>query len=167
MPDTELDVLNLDGLNLDGDSLEVTLASSRVSGADFAKLLTTEILQESMSSYEGPCDRLQQENLLVIITPQGLAHRMTGARVENYRHAVLQQPANTNLQPTVETVESQWLAPSGRICLQDGTPGQLAAAFFCGKASGARAGLGVATKSITGPVSLGAKRRKVLPGLRL
>ncbi len=45
MPDPELDVLNLDG-----DSLEVPLASSRGSGADFAKLLTREILQESMSS---------------------------------------------------------------------------------------------------------------------
>jgi hypothetical protein len=100
-------------------------SSSQVSGVDFVKLLTTEILAEPRISYEGLCDRLQQLNPAVTITPQALAQRMTGAGAENYLQAVLQRTLNANLQASVEALDSQLLAPFGRIFLQDSTQAQL------------------------------------------
>lgn len=100
-------------------------SSSQVTGVDFVKLLTTEILEEPLVSYEGLCDRLQQLNPAVTISPQALAQRMTGAGAENYRQAVLQRAVVANLQPTVEALDSALLAPVKRIFLQDSTQAQL------------------------------------------
>lgn len=108
-------------------------SSSQVTGVDFVKLLTTEILAEPRISYEGLCDRLQQLNPAVTITPQALAQRLTGAGAENYLRAVLQQSLSANLQARVAAVDSHLLAPFRRIFLQDSTQAQLherlAAAF--------------------------------------
>jgi hypothetical protein len=49
----------------------VQRSSSQLTGADFVNLLTTEILEEPVVSYEGLCDRLQQLNPAVTIHPAG------------------------------------------------------------------------------------------------
>lgn len=100
-------------------------SSSQVTGVDFVKLLTTEILAEPLVSYEGLCDRLQQLNPAVTITPQALAQRLTRVGAENYLQAVLQQTLKANLQARVDTLDSQLLAPFGRIFLHDSTQAQL------------------------------------------
>lgn len=103
----------------------VQRSSSQLTGADFVKLLTTEILEEPVVSYEGLCDRLQQLNPAVTITPQALAQRMTSAGAPTYLQAVLQPAVTANLQPTVEALDRTLLAPFQRIFLQDSTQGQL------------------------------------------
>ncbi len=50
--------------------------TSRLTGRDFFNLLTVEMVDEPTASYEGLCDRLEDRNPDLRITPQALCERM-------------------------------------------------------------------------------------------
>lgn len=100
--------------------------TSRLTGRDFFNLLTVEMLDEPTISYEGLCDRLEDRNPDVQITPQALCERMNSDGAVAFLKQGLERTLKETTQPVSATKEAAaWLAPFPRTLLQDSTQIQL------------------------------------------
>jgi hypothetical protein len=115
-------------------------ASSKLPGADFFALMTTEMLDNPAVSFGGLCDILSQRHPEAAMTPQALQQRMTTPEAVTYLHDVLQLALREQLTPLYTQLPAATLTAFGRVFLEDSTQcclhEQLAKAF---KGSGGNA----------------------------
>jgi len=97
-------------------------ASSKLTGADFFALMTTEMLDNPAVSYGGRCDLLQQRQPQAAMTPQALQHRLHTPAAVASLPAVLQLALREQLTPLYAQLPAAFLASCGRVFLEDSTP---------------------------------------------
>lgn len=120
----------------------VQRASSRLTGADFFALMTTDMLENPAVSLGGMCDLLQQRNPQAVLTPQALQQRLNAPQAVAYMQDVLQLTLCEQLAPLYAQIPATLLASFGRVFLEDSTQcclhEKLAAAFHGSGGSASR-----------------------------
>jgi hypothetical protein len=96
-------------------------ASSKLTGADFFALMTTEMLDNPAVSFGGLCDILQQRHPQAAMTPQALQQRMNTPEAVAYLQEVLQLVLREQLTPLYAQLPAALLASFGRVFLEDST----------------------------------------------
>lgn len=99
----------------------VQRASSRLTGADFFALVTTDMLENPAVSLGGFCDLLQQRNPQAVMTPQALQQRLNAPQAVAYMQDVLQLALREQLAPLYAQLPAALLASFGRVFLEDST----------------------------------------------
>lgn len=95
-------------------------SSSKLTGKDFAELMTTELMGEPAVSLEGLCDLLVDLNPQAEMSSQGLHQRFNDSAV-TYLQKVLQLALRQQLEPVCDRLPFGALAPFGRVLLEDST----------------------------------------------
>jgi hypothetical protein len=96
-------------------------ASSKLTGADFFALMTTEMLDNPAVSFGGLCDILQQRHPQAAMTPQALQQRMNTPEAVAYLQEALQLVLREQLTPLYAQLPAALLASFGRVFLEDST----------------------------------------------
>jgi hypothetical protein len=96
-------------------------ASSKLTGADFFALMTTDMLDHPAVSCGGLCDLLQQRHPQAAMTPQALQQRMTTPEAVAYLQEVLQLALREQLTPLYAQLPPAVLRSFGRVFLEDST----------------------------------------------
>ena len=97
-------------------------ASSKLTGADFVALMTTEMLDNPAISLGGLCDLLQQRHPDAAMTPQALQQRMNTPQAVAYLQEILQHALHAQLAPLYAQLPAATLTSFGRVFLEDRTP---------------------------------------------
>ena len=97
-------------------------ASSKLTGADFFALTTTEMLDNPAVSFGGLCDILQQRHPQAAMTPPALQQRMTTPEAVAYLQEVVPLVLREQLTPLYAQWPAALLASFGRVFLEDSTP---------------------------------------------
>jgi hypothetical protein len=100
-------------------------STSRLTGSDFFNLLTVEVLDEPIISYEGLCDVLEERNPNAQITPQALCERMNSDGAVEFLKASLERTLKETSRQQSATMDTAWLKPFSRVLLQDSTQMQI------------------------------------------
>jgi hypothetical protein len=95
-------------------------SSSKLAGADFVELMTTEMIEDPAVSLGGLCDILGDLNPQAQMTPQALHQRMNPYAV-SYLQEVFQLALRQQLEPICERLPVGALTPFGRVLLEDST----------------------------------------------
>jgi hypothetical protein len=96
-------------------------ASSKLTGADFFALMTTEMLDNPAVSFGGLCDILQQRHPQAAMTPQALEQRMNTPAAVAYLREIVQVALHEQLTPLYAQLPAALLASFGRVFLEDST----------------------------------------------
>jgi hypothetical protein len=97
-------------------------ASSKLTGADFFALMTTDMLDNPAVSVGGLCDLLAQRHPEAAMTPQACQQRMHTPEAVAYLHEVFQVALRNQLTPLSAQLPPAALAALGRVCLEESTP---------------------------------------------
>ena len=100
-------------------------ASSKMTGQDFVTLMTTDMLDDPAVSLGGLCDILRQRNPQAVLTPQALHQRLNSPQAVAYMQEVCQLARRAPLEPLYGQITPGFLAPFGRVFLEDSTPCRL------------------------------------------
>lgn len=95
--------------------------TSKLTGADFFALMTTEMLDNPAVSFGGLCDLLQQRHPEAAMTPQALQQRMNTPHAVAYMREALQLALREQLAPLYAQVPAALLTSFGRVFLEDST----------------------------------------------
>jgi hypothetical protein len=95
--------------------------SSKLTGADFFALMTTDMLDNPAVSFGGLCDLLAQRHPAAAMTPQALQQRMNTPEAVAYLQEVFQLVLREQLTPLYAQVPAALLASFGRVFLEDST----------------------------------------------
>ena len=95
--------------------------SSKLTGADFVALMTTDMLDNPAISLEGLCDLLQQRHPHAAMTPQALQQRMNTPQAVAYLQEVFQHALHAQLAPLYAQLPAATLTSFGRVFLEDST----------------------------------------------
>jgi hypothetical protein len=95
--------------------------SSKLTGADFFALLTTDMLDNPAVSFGGLCDLLTQRHPEAAMTPQALQQRMNTPEAVAYLQEVFQLALREQLTPRYAQMPAALLASFGRVFLEDST----------------------------------------------
>lgn len=96
-------------------------SSSKLTGADFFALMTTDMLDNPAVSFGGLCDILQQRHPQAAMTPQALQQRMNTPEAVAYLHDILQLALREQLTPLYAQLPAATLMSFGRVFLEDST----------------------------------------------
>ena len=96
-------------------------ASSKLTGADFFALLTTDMLDNPAVSLGGLCDLLAQRHPAAAMTPQAFQQRLNTPEAVTYLHDVLQLALREQLTPLYRQLPAAALTAFGRVFLEDST----------------------------------------------
>ena len=96
-------------------------AHSRLTGADFFALMTTDMLDNPAISLGGLCDLLAQRHPEAAMTPQALQQRMNTTEAVAYLHDVLQLALRDQLTPLYAQLPAATLTAFRRVFLEDST----------------------------------------------
>jgi len=96
-------------------------ASSKLTGADFCALMTTEMLDNPAVSYGGLCDLLQQRHPQAAMPPQALQQRLNTPEAVASLQEVWQLALREPLTPLSAQLPAALLASCGRVFLEDST----------------------------------------------
>jgi DDE family transposase len=96
-------------------------ASSKLTGADFFALMTTDMLDNPAVSLGGLCDLLSRRHPAATMTPQALQQRMNTPEAVAYLQEVFQLALRDQLPPLYAQVPAALLASFGRVFLEDST----------------------------------------------
>lgn len=99
----------------------VQRANSRLTGADFFALMTTDMLDNPAVSLGGMCDLLQQRNPQAVMTPQALQQRLNTPQAVAYMQEGVQLALREQLVPLYAQLPAALLASFGRVFLEDST----------------------------------------------
>ena len=103
----------------------VRRSTSKLQGAEFVELLTTEMLEEPNISYEALCEILAKLNSEADITPQALEQRVNSDGAVNYLKAILQETLCSNMKSKIDSIDSKLLEPFKNVYLEDSTQSSL------------------------------------------
>jgi Transposase DDE domain len=95
--------------------------TSRLTGADFFALMTTDMLDNPAVSFGGLCDLLQQRHPAAAMTPQALQQRMNTLQAVAYMQEALQLVLREQLVPLYAQIPAALLTSFGRVFLEDST----------------------------------------------
>jgi DDE family transposase len=95
--------------------------SSKLTGADFVALMTTDMLDNPAISLEGLCDLLQQRHPHAAMTPQALQQRMNTPQAVASLQEVFQHALHAQLAPLYAQLPAATLTSFGRVFLEDST----------------------------------------------
>jgi len=95
--------------------------TSKISGEDFVRLMTTEILGEEAVSLGALCDILRQTNPEADMSPQALNERMNKKEAVGYLREVFELAIRENLAPARSDISPELLSPFGCVLIEDST----------------------------------------------
>lgn len=95
--------------------------TSKLTGADFFALMTTDMLENPAVSLGGLCDLLQQRNPQAVMTPQALQQRLNTPQAVAYMQEVFDLALHAQLVPLYAQLPATLLASFGRVFLEDST----------------------------------------------
>jgi hypothetical protein len=96
-------------------------ATSKLTGADFFALMTTDMLDKAAVSLSGMCDLLQQHNPRALLTPQALQQRMITPHAVAYLRDVFQLALREHLTPLYAQLPACLLTSFGHVFLAEST----------------------------------------------
>ena len=96
-------------------------ATSKLTGAAFFALMTTDMLDNPAVSLGGLCDILQQRQPPAAMTPQALQQRMITPHAVAYLRDVFQLALREQLTPLYAQLPAAALTSFGRVFLEDST----------------------------------------------